>query len=515
MWRIEIRGDLIAVSALHIGSDRDGPAVDAEQLVDGMNRVVIPGTTLAGVLRAAARRTGTEHLWGSLEAASAVTVFDAWARGPVQMEVRDSTAIDRITGTSAEGHLHSRQVVPAGTRFRLRAALEGASITADTVTHVQDLVALLGGAGITVGAATTRGLGHVRLVDPTITCLALDRADSVDAVCRTVLTGGDDVPVEPARSTVPAGCLRITVPWRPLGAVMSRVEIPGGVPNAYPLATADIEDGNPVVRLVLPGSSVKGALRSHAERIVRTATNTELSDTTTFLEQMRATNLPGIADLFGTAHDGSISGHEGNRGALRVHEVTTAVTIDAETWADLISPKADVGGAQDDDAQHRALAERVDQLNTTLEPTGLWFDYVARTAVDRWSGGVVDGALFTTVEPHATDTAVWRPLVLDLDVGRLQTGTRTEVALALLLLILSDLARDRLPLGFGTTRGLGSIRVDREKVSIETAADVSLLDAVGDGHTRTCSLTQLLNHDPTIDGLDEAWTSAIGPVSAR
>jgi hypothetical protein len=72
--------------------------------------------------------------------------------------------------------------------------------------------------------------------------------------------------------------------------------------------------------------------------------------------------------------------------------------------------------------------------------------------------------LYTVLEPHRAN---WEPIRLTLDFQRLPSNERLP-AVALLLLILRDLAQDRIPLGFATHRGMGSIRVINVRFAIST-----------------------------------------------
>jgi CRISPR/Cas system CSM-associated protein Csm3 (group 7 of RAMP superfamily) len=254
--------------------------------------------------------------------------------------------------------------------------------------------------------------------------------------------------------------------------------------NAFPLTCRDRVGGATVYRLLLPGSSIKGSLRGRAEFIARVARGiAELPSGQRLVDQLAtAATLPAVAALFGKAGDGERDA--GLQGALTVHDVRTHVTLDGTLWESVRhAPKQD-----DDPDRQRAFAEKVDHLNTALSqadpaaPT-LWFDYAIRNSIDRWTGGVADAKLFAAIEPYAT-AGVWEDIVLDLDLGRLQSNAPDlldrHAALALFLLVLRDLADGWIPLGFGATRGLGAIELLSGYADIErqvtAQAEVSLED---------------------------------------
>lgn len=154
-----------------------------------------------------------------------IRVDDAHLIGDdVTPAVRDGVGIDRRSASAAANYLHTRQVLPAGTRFALR-------LVADTPTALHD--------------ATIRGA---------------DLSDPAGLVAW--LTGAAPArPHPPAKDTSPQevphdGRLRVAVAWRPIGPLLVRDSLPGTVVATLPL-TDTTADGT--VRLLLPGSSIRGA----------------------------------------------------------------------------------------------------------------------------------------------------------------------------------------------------------------------------------------------------------------
>jgi hypothetical protein len=314
---------------------------------------------------------------------------------------------------------------------------------------------------------------------------------------------------------------------------MSKVSVFGKACDAFP-ATMTGSDG---LRLLLPGSSIKGALRARAEYIARTACGVRAADVgDSLLEQLAlASKLPGVRALFGAAGNWP-GGDSGCRGALEVPDVTTEVSIPEKEWrAVRYGPLPECPGGE-----NAAFAKAVDRLNSRLNSEthgdGLWFDYVTRNAIDRWSGGVANGQLYSSLEPYAAKVGVWRDIVLDVDMDRLKCNCGQEgdtgnddgagvsqdvacqmnVALALLALTVRDLVDGWVPLGFGVTRGLGSVEIEPGNVSLD-AQDSPLqgmsLQAGG-----------WLDGDGTANGpvrrLETAWANACeafrdGPAAAR
>ncbi|WP_455159562.1 RAMP superfamily CRISPR-associated protein [Schaalia cardiffensis] len=199
--------------------------------------------------------------------------------------------------------------------------------------------------------------------------------------------------------------------------------------------------------LVLPGSSIRGVLRSRASRIARTILaqraaqgNAEaqkawskVSDwSNTGIHSQLAEDLPLVQDLFGSTEQS---------GAVSVFDCETCETnerLDSET-----NEALDCETYEPFDSETRKSAEPLT---------------ITHNAGDRWTGGVADGALFSEeIYPKAQ----WKPLVLEFNPERMKSKdkNRQHAAWCLLGLVLAELATGSLPLGSRSTRGLGAVRV--------------------------------------------------------
>ena len=120
--------------------------------------------------------------------------------------------------------------------------------------------------------------------------------------------------------------------------------------------------------------------------------------------------------------------------------------------------------------------------------------------VDRWTGGAAENLLFSVLEPTLVR---WQPIRLTLDVRR-STGTGcAEAGLALVLLVLRDLADGWLALGSSTTRGRGGIAVSAVRF---TATHLDPLWRALDGRT----LAEVIDDPgPEVTRAVEAWQSAV------
>ncbi|MEW9534163.1 RAMP superfamily CRISPR-associated protein [Microbispora sp. NPDC049125] len=478
--RVRALGWLRTESPLHVGGLGGDPAEPLPIALDGLGRVYVPGTTLAGVLRSWSRGIDPESpsltdLWGFVPErgkggrASRVVVADALVAtacrldehgvpaaplDPAYLEFRPSVGIDRVTGTAAPEFLFGRAVVPAGCYLRLEIDIESREDADLDEARMGALLGALAAGEIRIGAATRRGLGSVRLLDEPLDVL-VDRFDSPEGLLAVLR---DD----PARRRSPVSLrsvdpelsprrevLEVRVAWGPRAPIMVRGTSSGLIVDTLPLTTR-VDRGH--LTLVLPGSSLKGALRGHAEFAERTARGLIASTalpgesvaghSAAFRAQLD--QLPAVRALFGAARDDVA---DRRAGALRVEECTAEVTIPDALWRSVTG--ADGAPPEDYDGERRSLPEAV---LDRLEDLGMaQADHVA---LDRWTGGAAEGRLFHVLEPHAVD---WEPIRLTVDLTRL--GDARDQALALLFVTLRDLAAGRIPLGALVNRGFGDIDV--------------------------------------------------------
>jgi hypothetical protein len=121
---------------------------------------------------------------------------------------------------------------------------------------------------------------------------------------------------------------------------------------------------------------------------------------------------------------------------------------------------------EDGPAEPRTGVERDDDA-------GLGLSVSDHVSIDRWTGGAASGRLFSVLEPTLATT--WHPIRLRVDPSRAGgptdptgsdgSGKDDEVAVALILLVLRDLADGWLSVGFGRTRGHGHVEVTEVEFS--------------------------------------------------
>ena len=535
--RYELTIPVELTSELHIGGvdevpERDGKGTVIRFCRNGLKEPTIPGRSIRGAVRAACdvarqaledagdpatqdggvfSKASWVSLWGDDSADTGKSLLDRRLRRDDSLPIRKSAltfhavsfpaykdsdsgdsplprrhgvGIDRTTGAASDGALYEHEFLPRGTRFAIRITAEGRdgekmgreqsdgipgpapSKAIELLLHL--ILSLFKNEAISLGGRTGSGQGAVKVQESDKKCQGSneERQDSDDQYLRIVgkskgiegkrlvdvvdpLTGaltegpesseGTDssawVGMQPAR-------IKITW-WSPTGIFVAEDEKLTKHRKAqkeaekenrkkgtdeevhevvYPLRDPSVAWDE--AQLLIPGTSIRGALRSRASRIARTvlAARRELEPFTSHdLHEQIAAEPNLVRYMFGSTE---------YRGALTVHDCLST----------------DPG----------KLIE------------------VTHNAIDRWTGGVIDGGLFTEAVYLGTH---WEPITIDIDLRQLLNNIKAEkgpedreqskpthadyahAAYVLLGLVLAELSAGTLPLGSRSTRGLGQVVV--------------------------------------------------------
>ncbi|MEH2384080.1 MAG: RAMP superfamily CRISPR-associated protein [Nostoc sp.] len=437
--RIKVSGILIAQSPIHVGGVGGNPQIDLPLAINGQGQYYIPGTSLAGAFRSwIGESQQGNKVWGSQEQedsdghASFILVEDAPIQG-VNAEIRDGVGINREWGTAAEQVKYDRAILPKGSKIPLNITLE-VPLESEKATEYKNSLALLveslKNGEIRLGAAKTRGLGKVKLLNFSIHESKLSQRDGI----LKALQGNDDIVTNSFLQSkiTPSQKPKLTfeINWQPQSPLMVKAEGNGIAVDILPLVSA-VENS---LTFVLPGSSIKGALRFQAERIIRTVCALSIKESSNFMEQIEA---PLVEYLFGTR---AKANHETRKGisSLFIDDCYANKPITPSDWGNIEAA-----------TNEKNLREALDNAN--LQNVQQAF----HVAVDRWTGGAADGMLYSNLDLMKIN---WQPIYLTLDINRLHENRLS--AISLLLLCLRDLADGRIPLGYGTNRGMGSIKVN-------------------------------------------------------
>jgi CRISPR/Cas system CSM-associated protein Csm3 (group 7 of RAMP superfamily) len=440
--RLKVIGTLVAQSPIHVGGMDGNPQVDLALATNGQGQYYIPGTSLAGAFRGwmqissngnNGNKQKIENLWGFQDEngrgghASFILIEDAPIQGAIA-EIRDGVGINRMWGTAAEQVKYDRAILPKGSKIPLDITLDIDSISDDGKTLLAQLLEALENGDIRLGAAKTRGLGKVKLENLSIHehnlgdrsgILKMLQGQSDRLKLNDILNGDRTLAQTPQ--------ITIEIHWQPQSSVMVKAEGDGIVVDILPLVSK-IDNH---LTFVLPGSSIKGALRTQAERIIRTVCSWQMKGD--FMEQLE---VPLVEDLFGVRAKANNRSNKGI-GSLFIDDCYANAKMQSDVWGNIQAAKT-----------NSDLRQALD--NAKLQTTQQAF----HVAVDRWTGGAADGFLYSNLELMGV---TWQPIRLQLNLTRLRELQLAGIAL--ILLILRDLADNHIPLGYGTNRGMGSIKV--------------------------------------------------------
>ena len=544
--RYELTIPVTLTSELHIGGVDEVPERDGEGTVirfcrNGLKEPTIPGRSIRGAVRAACdiarqamKDTGDPatqdggvfskaswvSLWGDDTDYTGKSLLDRRLRSDDSLPIRQSAltfhavsfpeykdsdsgesplprrhgvGIDRTTGAASDGALYEHEFLPRGTKFDIRITAEGrddetmgrdqsegipGSASSESVKKLLEfIVDVLTQHKVSLGGRTGSGQGSFTVGKPDLRTLAATTGKETETSLTEALNSligaeatGSHTDLELGGWTLEEPA-RITIDWwSPTGIFVAEDEEltkqrkaqkeeenrKKGIDEevhevVYPLR--DPSEAWENAQLLIPGTSIRGALRSRASRIARTvlAARRELEPFASHdLHDQIAAEPNLVRYMFGSTE---------YRGAVTVH--------------DCLSTK------------RGKLIE------------------VTHNAIDRWTGGVIDGGLFTEAVYLGTH---WEPITIDIDlrqllnnieaekgpeddgktVGADETGIGSEdceqskpthadyahAAYVLLGLVLAELSAGTLPLGSRSTRGLGQVVVSSIDVRGCTRDDV-------------------------------------------
>lgn len=451
--RYELTIPVELTSELHIGGvdpvpDRDGEGTVIRFCRNGLKEPTIPGRSIRGAVRAACdvarqalkdagdpatqdggvfSKASWVSLWGddtdytgrsandrglpgdaSLPIRKSALTFHAVSFPADQtMTTRHGVGIDRTTGAASDGALYEHEFLPRGSTFDIRITAEGRDdetmgrdqsegipepASSDTVKKLLEfIVDVLTSDTVSLGGRTGSGQGKIRVIEPKLRRLSgttdagtlTTPADILNALIAQD-EEGTSLPLELGGWTLEEPA-RITIEWwSPTGIFVAedekltkqrKEEAQKKDPSANGVTEPLRDPSVPwdEAQLLIPGTSIRGALRSQASRIARTvlAAQRELEPFTSqdIHEQIAAEpNL--VRYMFGCTE---------YRGAITVHDCLST--------------------------------DRKNRIEVT------------HNVIDRWTGGVVNGGLFTEAVYLGTE---WEPITIDIDLRRLLKNIETE-----------------------------------------------------------------------------------------
>jgi CRISPR/Cas system CSM-associated protein Csm3 (group 7 of RAMP superfamily) len=300
--RVVVGGELRLTSPCHLGGADPAATSDRPVLRDETGRPYLPGTTLAGLLRAALGEDEGRALFGGASGddeglQSPLIVDDAPVTSLVPTELRDGVKIDGAEGVAGDKTKFDIELLPAGTRFTVRfeLVLPGDERDQAILGSFVQLLGLLESGDVRLGARSTRGLGacdvpagpsrwwvedlRVSRRDGLLKWLGQGREEALGApwprVERHACPSAREVAVALGCSlpgAAPGAARRIRVTLEVAGSLIIRSggHAPAEADNVH-LHRLDVDEGGTSTwRPVLPGTSLAGVLRHRCLRIAQT-----------------------------------------------------------------------------------------------------------------------------------------------------------------------------------------------------------------------------------------------------
>ena len=439
--KIVIIAKLVTKTPLNIASGETDDVLDSYIIKNKDNEALIPGTSLAGALRArvtdAAVRKDIFGESGENDNQSIINISDVLL-DKAATEYRDGIRIDGQTGIVEDGAKFDYEVLAAGAsgeltlEFTIREDSRKNKPEDYYLTHAQEIATMLE-EGISLGAGTSKGLGLIAASSISLYrfCFTADFKKWMNYLdgkldCLQNLYSPVDIGKKHAADFyVKMGCaLRGSLIVKAFDDVKSSEQV------ANECNEQSANDGSTQVparqmqnktHYIIPGSSFKGALCARAEKILA-AINKNLS---------AAARQEYLAAIKGFANKPD---SKGQKSRLFVDEVLIA-------------------------------KEKLEPIEQT------------RNRIDRFTGGTIDGALFTVI-------AVWQKAADEPSI-ELKFGVKqcAEDEAGLMLCLLKDLWLGKLPLGGekGVGRGVlqgikAEIYYQGEHYIIGDGADKAELD---------------------------------------
>ncbi|GAB4263948.1 RAMP superfamily CRISPR-associated protein [Thermincola ferriacetica] len=443
LGKIVLEIEMENVSPLLIGSE--GELMDTEVLKDSEGQPYIPGTSIIGVLRHLLEEQGKKQeavmVLGGPDRQSAVQVTDAC---PVCEDIviakRDGVRIDVKTGTAMDQYKFDYEIIEPGCvfRFRIIATVRETDHSTggqeekkwpdrDTLEKYLHLYAAMIKSGqVRLGRMTTKGFGRMQLVSARKRFLDFSRPSDLAAWLKNsyTMTGLTE---EELALDVPDNEFTVDAWFDIVNSLIVRgytgsIDEPDAVNIAY--AKKDPQ-GN--TRYVLPGTSVKGALRHRALRIINTLGGDPRKS---IGEQM-------LKDFMGWAGEKDDEAKSGSKKK-----------------------------STDDKFKSRLIVEETVINNAAAE-------LQHRIRIDRFTGGVIEGALFDSrpLWPLAGKSG---PMVNI----RLTVKNAREWEKGLVMLLLKDLWTEDLAVGGEKSIGRGVLRGVRAEVK-DAGKSLKIIDADG------------------------------------
>lgn len=451
---------LETLTPLHCGGG-DDPVFDQIVTRDAFGFWRIPGSSIAGILRNYLKKSAPELenvLFGYASTSSRESNKDnkasiVWCMDAYQLDfdmklayckqlngekvsalgpfVRDHVNIDLNTSTAKEGGKYDEEIIPPGTRFFLELRLDGweKDLTDDEKQAFIKLCSAVANGEVTFGGKKVSGYGrfscNFKSGNPSFICMEYDlkKANELEAYL--------NIPKAPSLSLKDGTRISLekNSPVYPAKDISFDLELPLETDGPVMVGGTNLKEQDQEVDMVCL--------------------------TTPYLDYEGQQKINYCYTLPGSSF----------RGVLRhgVYKVAKALKLDAQKEVDEL-----FGYINGKDKEKKAASGKVQIEDIYLKQArALRLQHVA---IDRFTGGALDSALFDEKPVFASGLKI--PLKLKV------TGITKNQA-KLLSHALLDLCTGMLPVGGGTNRGNGSLKITGLASGLEKALSASELKFTG------------------------------------
>lgn len=233
-------------------------------LRDWEGRPFVQGTSLAGALRSWLKDRNlvrAEELFGSQRKSGSLMISDGFFEATAEQQVRPRLHIDGATGTAADGGKFDVAHIATGTKLTFNLTWLGSEETLEQTDAVEQILAALHAGEIRLGAQKTNGFGRLSL---TVQKRSYRMEDKEDRAA-WLEDREDGMPLTLPELTL-GGQVIFTLTGRADSILVKAGarEMKPGPKGGNRNVTVPLRENG---RAILPGSSVKGAVRTRVTAI--------------------------------------------------------------------------------------------------------------------------------------------------------------------------------------------------------------------------------------------------------
>ncbi len=436
--KIVLKGQIECRTPLHIGSGREEHS-DLDIMRDANGEPFIPATSLVGVLRHTIlercfngnKDPKFKRCWGFTEEdkgqQSAISCMNLTLVNGSPVVRRDGIRINNKKGIVRDKGKYDYELLERGARFNLDMEF---TYFANTESYIKQtartIYELLLQDQLSLGAKTTAGLGAIALLEENTNFYLFNFHNNKGNVYRWLTQQFCE------DNLIPASDLAQPFPFKKNKfSITATFQLQNSLIVRSYGNEAEYSDAAQLKSLdkwVVPGTSLKGAIRARAERIVNT------------LELQNACEI--LIDLFGFVEE-------------ELKEMDCQLP---EKFNDLKAKKGKI-------RIHEVYLDK-DDFPTELQ---------TRIKIDRFTGGVMEGALFDSMPVFAPEQSEHVTINMEID-------NYEEYEAGLLLLVLKDIWSGDLPVGGEKNVGRGVFQGIAAEIkwngkTIKIADDIDQLSA--------------------------------------